>query len=89
MVKNLKFIINGLENPKSLTWAAIITEQADELGLEQVLIVEAVLDNERDDLVELFYGSAELKENGCRVRVDMRRNVGSLGKGVKGLELWG
>lgn len=34
--------------------AAVVAEQADELGLAEVFVVESVLDDERDDLVELF-----------------------------------
>lgn len=85
MVKDLEFVLNGVENPSGLIGAAIVAEQADKLGLEQVLVAETVLDDEGDDLVEFLHGSAELEEDGCRVLVDMRRNVGSLGKGVKGL----
>lgn len=32
--------------------------------MEQVVVVEAGFDNEREDLVEFVYGSAEFKENG-------------------------
>lgn len=77
MIKRVEFILNGLENTSRVAHATVLTEQTDELGLEQMLIGEAVLDDERLNLVELFHASAELKEKGCRVRIDMRRNVGS------------
>lgn len=62
MIKHVEFILNGLENTSSFVDTAVFAEQAEELGLKQVLAVEAVFDDEREDLVELFHGSAELEE---------------------------
>lgn len=62
MIKRVEFIFDGLENTSCFVYATVIAEQADELGLEQMLIVEAVFDDERNNLVNLFQGSAELKE---------------------------
>lgn len=47
MVKHIDFVSNGLENTSSLTDAAIVTEQTYKLGLEEVFMVEAILDDER------------------------------------------
>lgn len=44
-----------------------------------MLIVEAILDDEREELVKLFHGGAELEEYGGGVPVDMGGDVGSLG----------
>lgn len=62
MIKRVEFIFDGLENTSSFVYATVIAEQADEFGLEQMLIVEAVLDDGRNNLVKFFQGSAELKE---------------------------
>lgn len=77
MVESVELVLNRLENPSGLVDAAILGEQADELGLKQVLVVEAIFDDQREDLVELFHGSAELEKNGGWVPVDMRGDVGS------------
>lgn len=63
MVEHIKLIFNGVKNPSRLTWASIYTEETNKFGLEQELSIESILDDEREDLVELFYGSAELEKN--------------------------
>jgi hypothetical protein len=40
-----------------------------------VVILEAILDNERQDLLEFFHGSAQLKVHSCRMLVDIRSAV--------------
>lgn len=82
MIKGIQFTRDGFKNTGGIGEAIVVAEQANELGLEQVLIVEAVFDDEREDLAELFWGSAELEEESGRVSVDVRGNVGSLGKSV-------
>lgn len=62
MVENVEFVPDGVENPSGFNWAAVLAEEADELGLEQVFVVETVLDYEGEDLVEFSHGSAELEE---------------------------
>lgn len=62
MVENVEFVPDGVENPSGFKWAAVFAEEADELGLEQVFVVETVLDYEGEDLVEFSHGSAELEE---------------------------
>ena len=54
MVKNINFVFNGLENSSCFSKASIFAEQAEEFGLEQELTIEAILDDERDDLAELL-----------------------------------
>lgn len=60
----------------------MLAEQTDEFRLEEVLLVEAILDNLRHNLVEFFHGSAVFEEDGRWVLVNMAGNVGSLGEGV-------
>lgn len=62
MVENVKLVPDGAENLSGFNWAAVFAEEADELGLEQVFVVETVLDYEGEDLVEFSHGSAELEE---------------------------
>lgn len=62
MVENVEFVPDGVENPSGFNCAAVFAEEADELGLEQVLVVETVLDYEGEDLVEFSHGNAELEE---------------------------
>lgn len=57
--------------------ATEFAEQTDKFGLEQMLRIETVLDDEGDELVEFFHGSAELEEYGRGVLVHVRRDVGS------------
>ena len=60
MVKHIKLVLNGVKDTCCFVDAAELAEQADKLGLKQVLVVEAVLDDEGKDLVELCDGGAEL-----------------------------
>lgn len=83
MIKGIQFRRNWFENTGGVGKAIIVAEQADELGLEEVLIVKAVFYYEREDCAELFWGSAEVEEESGRVSVDVRGNVGSLGKSVE------
>lgn len=64
MVKNIKLVLHGLKHTCCLSDAVEFAEEAYELGLEQVLVVETVFDYEREDLVKLFEGSAEFQEYG-------------------------
>lgn len=88
MVERVELVLDGLEDAGRVGDAAVVAEQADELGLEEVFVAEAVLDDEGDDLAELLHGSAELEEDGCRVLVDMGRNVDSLGQRVVDRRRW-
>lgn len=73
MVENVELVVpDGVENAVGFSWAVVFAEEAEELGVEVVLGVEAVLDYEGEDLVELSHGSAELEEDGGGVGVDMR-----------------
>lgn len=82
MIKGVEFVGNGLENTGSIREAVVFAEQANELGLEEVLIVEAVFYDQREDSPELFERCAELEEESRRVLVDVRGDVCSLGKRV-------
>lgn len=59
MVEHVEFVVNGVKHTSCFGDAVESAEQADELGLKEVLIVETVFDDEREDLVKLFEGSAE------------------------------
>lgn len=78
MIKGVEFVGNGLENTGSIGEAVVFAEQANELGLEEVLIAEAAFDDEREDSPELFEGCADLEEESRRVPVDARGDVCSL-----------
>jgi len=52
-------VLHRLKDTCSFSDAAELAEQADELGLEEVLVVETVFDDKGEDLVKLFEGSAE------------------------------
>lgn len=49
--------------------------------------IKTALDDERDELMEFFHGSAELEEYGRGMLVDVRRDEGSLG--WSGVEMGG
>lgn len=58
MVKSILFIFNTLKYMRCFFDGAIFEEQVYEFCLKQVLIVETVFDDERKDLMKVFYGSA-------------------------------
>lgn len=59
MVEHVELVLHRLKDTCSFSDAAELAEQADELGLEEVLVVETVFDDKGEDLVKLFEGSAE------------------------------
>lgn len=56
------------------------TKQADEFRLEEMLLRETVLEDERQNVSEVFERRASLEEKSRRVLVDFSRDVSSLGK---------
>lgn len=60
VIKGVHFRFDGLENFDGVAQTPELTEQTDELGLEEVLVVEAVFYDEWEELVEFFHGRAEL-----------------------------
>lgn len=77
MVEGVDLHFDGVEHLDGVAQAPESAEEADELCLEVVLVVEAVFDDEREELVELFHGGAELEKDGGWVFVHMRRDVNS------------
>lgn len=60
MIKKINFILNGFKDFDSIIKAAEFAEQADELSLEKMFIVEAVFDYGRKELMEFVEGIAKL-----------------------------
>lgn len=58
MIKGVDLRFDGFEHFDGVVYAPEFAEQADELRLEEVLVVEAVFYDERKALVELLHGSA-------------------------------
>ena len=58
MVKHIELELNMLKDTSCFTIAAKFTEQADNLRLKQVLIVETVFDDKGKDLIKLLLRSA-------------------------------
>lgn len=62
MVKLLGFVLDGVEDEGSIAKAAEAGEEGDEAGLENVLAVEAALDDLWEELPELAAVGAELEQ---------------------------
>lgn len=75
MVEGVDLRFDGVEHFGGVAHAPEFAEEADELGLEEVLVVEAIFDDEGEELVKLFQGCAELEEDGGWVFVYMWRDV--------------
>lgn len=60
MIKGVDLGFYGLEHFDGVAETPEFTEKTDELGLEEVLVVEAVFYDEWEELVQFFHGGAEL-----------------------------
>lgn len=60
VIKGVHLRFDGLEHFDGVAQTPEFTEQTDELGLEEVLVVEAVFYDEWEELVEFFHGRADL-----------------------------
>lgn len=58
MIKGVDLRFDGFKHFDGVVYTTEFAEQADELRLEEVLVVEAVFYDEGNALLEFFHGSA-------------------------------
>lgn len=80
MVELVDFPFDAVENKGGMPELAESGEEANELRLNHMFGEEAVLDDEREDLVEFSGVRAEFEEERSGVREEVRRDVGFEGE---------
>lgn len=80
MVELVDFPFDAVENKGGMPELAESGEEANELRLNHMFGEEAVLDDERKDLVEFSGVRAEFEEERSGVREEVRRDVGFEGE---------